>query len=206
MSELEGRLLKRITTLETQLTRLHVQELPNRQQELEVKLDKILQTEDLPSFGVSTSSKQLTSLELRLNKMEINQENLVSENKRLQARLSTLEESRNLTTIRQIMDRLDHVIRVVNDHESESFQVGQSINDIQHELTTLRQAIDAWNQDDQQEGHEEDHQEDNQLGESPDLPLKEGHDLLEQEPPGLTRSASMAGSATTIIVSALELP
>ena len=56
MSELEGRLLKRITTLETQLTRLHVQELPNRQRELEVKLDKILQTEELPSFGASTSS------------------------------------------------------------------------------------------------------------------------------------------------------
>ena len=159
MSELEGRLLKRITTLETQLTRLHVQELPNRQRELEVKLDKVLQAEELPSFGTSTSSKQPTSLELRLNKMETNQENLVTENKRLQARVSTLEESRNLTTIRQIMDLLDNVIRVANDHESESYQVGQSINDIQHELTTLRQTIDAWNQDDQQEGHEEDHQE-----------------------------------------------
>ena len=79
MGELEGRLLKRITTLETQLTRLHVQELPNRQRELEIKLDKLLQTEDLPSFGASTSSKSPTSLELRINKMELNQENLVSE-------------------------------------------------------------------------------------------------------------------------------
>ena len=138
--------------------------------------------------------------------MEINQENLVSENKRLQARVSTLEESRNSTTIRQIMDRLDNVNRVVNDHDSEGYKVGHSINDIQHELTTLRQTIDAWNQDDQQEGHEQDHQEDNQVGESPDLPLNEGQDLFEQDPPGLMRSASMAGSATTIIVSALELP
>ena len=96
------------------------------------------------------------------------------------------------------MDRLDNVIRVVNDHESESCQVGQSINDIQHELTSLRQTVDAWNQDDQHEGHEEDRQEEIQLGENPDLPLKDGHDLLEQDPPGLMRSASMAGLATTI--------
>ena len=80
------------------------------------------------------------------------------------------------------------------------------INDIQHELTSLRQTVDAWNQDDQHEGHEEDRQEEIQLGDNPDLPLKEGHDLIEQDPPGLMRSASMAGSATTIIVSALELP
>ena len=169
VSELEGRLLKRITNLETQFTRLNVQELPNRQRELEVKVDKLLQTEELPSFGTSTSSKIPTPLELRLNKMEINQENLVSENKRLQARLSTLEESRRVTTIRQIMDRLDSVIRVVNEHQSESYQVGQSINDIQHELSTLRQAVDAWNEDEQQletpieEQQEQQHQNDIQL-------------------------------------------
>ena len=105
IGELGGRLLKRIASLETQLTGLHVQELPKRQRELETKLDKLLQTEDLPSFGASMSSKSPTSLELRVNKMELNQDNLVSENKRLQARITTLEESRNLTTIRQIMDR-----------------------------------------------------------------------------------------------------
>ena len=81
MSALEGRLLKRIASLETQMTRINVQELPNR--ESEVKMDKLLQTDDLPSFGASTSSKTPTSLELRLNKMEINQENLVSDNKKL---------------------------------------------------------------------------------------------------------------------------
>ena len=86
-----------------------MQELPNRQRELEAKLDKLFQTDDLPSFGTSTSSKTPTSFELRLNKMEINQETLVAENKTLQARLSALQGSRNLTTIRQIMDRLDSV-------------------------------------------------------------------------------------------------
>ena len=172
MSELEGRLLKRITNLETQLTKLNVQELPNRQQELEGKVDKLLQMKELPSFGTSISSKAPTSLELRLNKMEINQENLVSENKKLQARLNTLEESRNLTTIRQIMDRLDSVIRVVNDHESESYQVGQSINDIQQELNALRQVVDAWNEDDQQEPQKVEHQEDNDPTENISLPYK----------------------------------
>ena len=60
----------------------------------------------------------------------------MTENKKLQARLTTLEESRTPTTVRQIMDRLDNVIRVVNNHETENYQVGQSINDIQHELNT----------------------------------------------------------------------
>ena len=95
-------LVKRITNLETQLTRLSVQELPNRQRELEVKMDRLLQTEELPSFGSSTSSKPPTSLELRFNKMEINQASLVSENEKLQARLSMLEESQSLTTIRAL--------------------------------------------------------------------------------------------------------
>ena len=98
---------------------------------------------------MSTSSKTPNSLELRLNKMEANHENLVCENKKLQTRLTALEESRSVTTIRQIMDRLDSVIRAVNDHDSESYQVGQSINDIQHELAALRQTVEAWNEDDQ---------------------------------------------------------
>ena len=200
---MEGRLLKRISNLQTQLTKLNVQELPNRQCELEGKVDKLLQTEELPSFGASISSKAPTSLELQLNKMEINHENLVSENKKLQARLNTLEESRNLTTIRQIMDRLDSV---VNHHESESYQVGQSMNDIQQELNALRQVVDAWNEDDQQEPQKVEYQEDNDPTEKIRISIQEGHHTFEQEPPGLSRPASMAGSATTIIVSALELP
>ena len=56
------------------------------------------------------------------------------------------------------------------------------------------------------EAHEEDIQEENSPNEVVDLPIQEGHDISQHVPPGLSRSASMAGSATTIIVSALELP
>ena len=152
---MEGRLLKRIQTLESQLTQMGVQELPNRQRELETKMNRLMQTDDLPSFGTSISSKTPDSLELRLSEMEINQENLVTENTKLQARLTTLEESRTSTTVRQIMDRLDNVIRVVNNHETENYQIGQSISDSQHELNTLRQTVVSWN--DEEEGVEEGH-------------------------------------------------
>ena len=79
MGELEGRLLKRIQALEAQLTQFTIQELTNRQKELEVKMGRLLQTDDLPSLGASSSSKTPTSLELRLNKMEISHESLMTE-------------------------------------------------------------------------------------------------------------------------------
>ena len=105
------------------------------------------------------------------------------------------------------MDRLDSVIRVANDHESESYQSGQSINDIQHEVIALRQAVDSWNEDEQQaEPHTEEQPGDQHQSEVIGLPRQEGHDTSEPDPLGLSRSASMAGSATTIIASALELP
>ena len=204
MGELEGRLLKRIQILESQLTQIGVQELPNRQRELETKMNRLMHVEDLPSFGASTSSKTPSSLEERLNKLELSNEKLVTENKKLQARLTTLEESRTPITVRQIMDRLDSVIRVVNDHESESYQVGQSLNDIQQELVTLRQTVDSWN--DEEQGGEEGHQDDVPQNEVPDLPVREDQDGSPEAPPGLAHSASIAGSATTVIVSALELP
>ena len=47
MGELEGRLLKRIQAIESQLTQYGTQELPLRQRELETKLNRILQTTDL---------------------------------------------------------------------------------------------------------------------------------------------------------------
>ena len=99
MGELEGRLLKRIQALESQLTQMTFQELPNRQKELEVKMGRLMQTEERPSFGTSSSSKTPNSFELRLNKMEISQEELSMENKRLQTRLTALEQSRSATTI-----------------------------------------------------------------------------------------------------------
>ena len=136
--------------------------------------------------------------------MEISQEELSIENKRLQTRLTALEQSRSATTIKQIIDRLDNVIRVVNNHESESYQVGQSINDIQQELMTLRQTVDAWNDDEQ--ANEEHHQQETTHDDAPDLPLQEDVDINDESPPGLARPASIAGSAPTIIMSTLELP
>ena len=65
---------------------------------------------------------------------------------------------------------------------------------------SLRQAVDAWNNEEQFDG--EDHQEeDTQLD---NLPLQEDTDRVEELPPGLSRPASIAGSATTVIVSTLE--
>ena len=46
--------------------------------------------------------------------MEISHENLVKENKKLQARAFALEESRTSTKVNQVIDRLDNVIKVVN--------------------------------------------------------------------------------------------
>ena len=42
-------------------------------------MDRLMQTDDLPSFGTSTSSTTPTSFEVRLKKMEISHENLVTE-------------------------------------------------------------------------------------------------------------------------------
>ena len=71
--------------------------------------------------------------------MEINHENLVTENKKLQARVLALEESRTPKKVSQIIDRLDNVIQVVNTHATESFHLEQSVQDIQQELVSLRQ-------------------------------------------------------------------
>ena len=92
MGELEGRLLKRIHAIESQLTQCGIQELPLRQRELETKLNRILQTTDLPSFGHDSLSKPLSfaSLESRLKEMEVDHESLVTENKKLQARVFAL--------------------------------------------------------------------------------------------------------------------
>ena len=102
------------------------------------------------------------------------------------------------------MDLLDNVIRVVNTHETESYQVGQSINDIQQELNTLRQTIDSWNEE--EEVVEEGRQDDAPQDDIPQFPPQEDQDRSPEAPPGLVRSASIDGSATTVIVSALEVP
>ena len=112
MGELEGRLLKRMQAIESQLTQYGTQELPLRQRELETKLNRILQTTDLPSFGHDSSSTSLplASLELRFKEMEANHESLATENKKLQARVFALEESRTSTKVNHVIDRLRWLI------------------------------------------------------------------------------------------------
>ena len=100
------------------------------------------------------------------------------------------------------MDRLDNVIRVVNNHETENYQVGQEIIEIQQELITLRQTVDSWNDD--EEGREEENQD--EAARIEDLPLQEDHENSPEIPPGSARPASLAGSATTVILSTLEIP
>ena len=203
MGEVEGRLLKRIT-IEGQSTQYGTQELPARQRELETKLNRLLQTSDLPSFGHDLSPKLSTSLELKIREMEANHENLVTENKKLQARVFALEESRTSTRVNHVIDRLDNVIKVVNTQAAENYHLDQSVQDIQQELTMLRQTVDSWN--DEQQNDEEEQQETSLQDELPDLPLHEDQGPSNDPPPGLSRSPSMAGSATTIILSSLELP
>ena len=114
MGELEGRLLKRIQAIESQLTQIGTQELPVRQRELETKVSRLLTTSDLPSFGHESLSKSSSSLESRILEIEASHGNLVTENKKLQARVFALEESRTSTKLNQVIDRLDKVIKVVN--------------------------------------------------------------------------------------------
>ena len=60
--------------------------------------------------------------------------------------------------------------------KQKSYQVGQSINDIQQELNTLRQTVDSWN--DEEEGRKEEHQDDVVQDNAPELPIQEGQDML----------------------------
>ena len=201
VGELEGRLLKRIQAIESQLTQIGTHELPVRQRELETKVSRLVTMGELPSFGHDSSSK---SFESRIIAMESSHENLVTENKKLQARVFALEESRTSTKVNQVIDRLDKVIKVVNTQTTDSYHLDQSIHDIQQELITLRQTVDSWN--DEQQIDEGEGQEISPQDEFPDLPLREDQESFHDPPPGLSRSPSMAGSATTIIISSLELP
>ena len=195
MGEIEGRLLKRIQAIESQLTQFGTQELPGRQ----TKLSRLLQTSDLPSFGHDSPSKSSTSFELRIMEMEVIHENPVTENKKLQARVFALEESRTSTNISQVIDRLDNVIKVVNTQAAENYHLDQSVQDIQQELTMLRQTVDSWN--DEQQNDEEGQQEIPPQDDLPDLPSHEDQGPSHDPPPGLSHSPSMAGSGATIILS-----
>ena len=71
--------MKKIQALQSQSVQLGTQELAIRQRELETKVERMLTTSDLPSFGHDGSSKSLISLESRLMAMENSGENLVTE-------------------------------------------------------------------------------------------------------------------------------
>ena len=66
----------------------------------------MLTTSDLPSFRHEGSSKSLISFESRLMAMENGRENLVTENKKLHARVFVLEESKTSLKLSQVIDRL----------------------------------------------------------------------------------------------------
>ena len=59
--------------------------------------------------------------------MEINHENLVTENKKLQARVFALEESRTSTRVNHVIDRLHDVTKVVNTQAAENYHLDQSV-------------------------------------------------------------------------------
>ena len=58
--------------------------------------------------------------------METNHESLVTENKKLQARVFALEESRTSTKINHVIDRLDDVIKVVDTQVADNYHLDQS--------------------------------------------------------------------------------
>ena len=144
--------------------------------------------------------------ELRLKEMESNHESLVTDNKKLQARVFALEESKTAVRVSHVIDRLDDVIKVVNTQAADSYHLDQSIQDIQQELVTSRQTVDSWNDEQQNDEAQEEQQETTPQEELPDLPVYEDQGLPYDPPPGLNRSSSVAGSGTTIILSSLELP
>ena len=55
--------------------------------------------------------------------MEVSHENLVTENKKLQARVFALEESRTSTKINQVIDHFDSVIKLVNTQAAENYHL-----------------------------------------------------------------------------------
>ena len=93
----------------------------------------------------------------------------------------------------------------------DNYQVNQTLSDIQQEIVALRQEVDSWNEEDPQqqqpqEAPYEEQQDNHYPEEVTRLPVDEACDEPGVGPPGLSPPASVAGSATTVIVSTLELP
>ena len=192
MGELEGRLLKRIPAVESQLMQMELRNFPSDRGS-QTKQDRVLQVKDLPSFGheSSSASMSLASLELRLKEMESNHESPVTENKKLQARVFALEESKTAVRVSHVIDRLDDVIEVVNTQAADSYHLDQSVQDIQQELVMLRQTVDSWNDERPRDDVHEEQQETTLQEELPDLPVYEDQGPPYDPPPGLSRSSSL---------------
>ena len=60
-----------------------------------------------------------------------------------------IEESKVAVRVSHVINRLDDVIKVVNTQAADSYQLDQSVQDIQQELITLRQTVESWNDDQQ---------------------------------------------------------
>ena len=164
-----------------------------------------------------SASGSSSSLEARMKAMENRYERLATENSRLASRIQQVEESRDSTTMRQVTNRPDNVIRVVNDHGQENFPLQQAVQDQEQAFETLKQTVDSWNDEEYQQPQQEEQQEisevevqndhDNGLRDQlPNDPNDDESTLSSQvnPPPGLL-SDSDIGSASTIIVT-LEMP
>ena len=66
---------------------------------------------------------------------------------------------------------------------TENYQVGQETIEIHQELTTLKQTVDSWNDD--EEGREEENQDGDTRVE--DLPLQEDREISPETPPGFKK-------------------
>ena len=101
----------------------------------------------------------MQTIEDDLNKLQVKFQGgsqlSVTENKKLQARVFALEESRTSTKVNQVIDRLDNVIKVVNTQSAENYHLDQSVQDIQQELTMLRQTVNSWNEEQQDDEEEQ---------------------------------------------------
>ena len=68
-------------------------------------------------------------------------------NAKLVHRLQVVEESKGFTALKNVVDRLDNVIRMVNTHENDNRHVQQMMQDMQQVVETLKQTIDSWNKE-----------------------------------------------------------
>ena len=84
-------------------------ELPNRQRELQEKMDHLLKMNALPSCGKPTSSSPSVT-DQRMRMMETNLDNLMTEDAKLANSPQVVEEPTAAESMARVTDRLDNVI------------------------------------------------------------------------------------------------